>query len=220
MNYFQSTLGAKRAIVTHIMHRIHLLGGRFITVKGEVPTIASEETTRLKIAHAIQYHNRKEKLSTTTGISRTEGLHGAAAMHAIAQINSVWRGERFAGNVSGMHNQPVHNIEHANIASTRPTDVTNTVNGVIVRIDESRTLDEDGSHHTHNSPQNYFHHGWNAPSEYGSVIPGNKNEIPSTLDQTQLSRSVTDCINEIIEAHKIPLDDDLDSRMNRLNGSM
>jgi hypothetical protein len=60
LRYFHSSFAVKREIVSEVMHAIKKRGGRFLRVKDNVWSIVPDETSRLKIAHAIQYHIRTE----------------------------------------------------------------------------------------------------------------------------------------------------------------
>ena len=71
LRYLDSSFAAKRDIVAEVMNTIQNSGGRFVRLKGDVWSIIPDSKSRLKVAHAIQYHIRSEFLQSKEESSAT-----------------------------------------------------------------------------------------------------------------------------------------------------
>jgi hypothetical protein len=60
LRYLESSFVVKRSIIAEVVKIIETKGGRFVRLKDAVWSIVPESISRVKVAHAIQYHIRTE----------------------------------------------------------------------------------------------------------------------------------------------------------------
>ena len=58
--YCESTFAAKRGVIAEVINKIKINGGRFVRIKENIWSVVPDSVSRLKVAHAIQYHIRTE----------------------------------------------------------------------------------------------------------------------------------------------------------------